>query len=134
MPLENNQLNDKNLHKGSPGDHLANERTFLAWVRTSIGLMASGFAVAKFTLFVKQITYSVRKEAMPSPGYSSILGILLVGIGALLGLLAFLRYRRLEKQLENATYSSSRSLTVFLTLFILLIGVLLILYLMSSPI
>jgi uncharacterized membrane protein YidH (DUF202 family) len=40
---------------GSASDHLANERTFLAWVRTSIGIMAFGFVVVKFTLFVKQL-------------------------------------------------------------------------------
>ena len=34
-------------------EHLANERTFLAWMRTSIGIMAFGFVVVKFALFVK---------------------------------------------------------------------------------
>lgn len=33
--------------------HLANERTFLAWIRTSIGIMAFGFAFEKFALFVR---------------------------------------------------------------------------------
>ena len=31
--------------------HMANERTFLAWIRTSIGLIAFGFVVEKFCLF-----------------------------------------------------------------------------------
>lgn len=35
-------------------DHMANERTFLAWIRTSIGIMAFGFVVEKFVLFIKQ--------------------------------------------------------------------------------
>lgn len=35
--------------------HMANERTFLAWIRTSIGIMAFGFVMEKFALFVKQI-------------------------------------------------------------------------------
>jgi uncharacterized membrane protein YidH (DUF202 family) len=30
--------------------HMANERTFLAWIRTSIGMMAFGFVVEKFAL------------------------------------------------------------------------------------
>ncbi|HXM85130.1 MAG TPA: DUF202 domain-containing protein, partial [Stellaceae bacterium] len=33
-------------------DHAANERTFLAWVRTSIALMAFGFLIEKFDLFL----------------------------------------------------------------------------------
>jgi putative membrane protein len=34
-------------------DHAANERTYLAWVRTAIAVMAFGFLVEKFDLFVK---------------------------------------------------------------------------------
>ena len=34
-------------------DHLANERTFLAWVRTAIAVMAFGFIVEKFDLFLE---------------------------------------------------------------------------------
>jgi len=35
--------------------HMANERTFLACIRTSIGIMAFGFVVEKFGLFMRQI-------------------------------------------------------------------------------
>ncbi|HET8995258.1 MAG TPA: DUF202 domain-containing protein, partial [Acetobacteraceae bacterium] len=34
-------------------DHAANERTFLAWIRTAIAIMAFGFLVAKFNLFLR---------------------------------------------------------------------------------
>ncbi|MEK7197689.1 MAG: DUF202 domain-containing protein, partial [Nitrospirota bacterium] len=37
--------------------HMANERTFLAWIRTSIGIMAFGFVVERFSIFVKQVSY-----------------------------------------------------------------------------
>ena len=43
---------EKIKSQGSAGDHLANERTFLAWIRTSIGIMAFGFVVVKFSLFL----------------------------------------------------------------------------------
>jgi putative membrane protein len=33
-------------------DHAANERTFLAWLRTSIAVIAFGFVIEKFNLFV----------------------------------------------------------------------------------
>ena len=33
-------------------DHAANERTFLAWVRTGIAVIAFGFVIEKFNLFV----------------------------------------------------------------------------------
>lgn len=38
--------------KKNTRDHLANERTLLAWVRTSIGIMAFGFVVFEFSLFI----------------------------------------------------------------------------------
>jgi putative membrane protein len=34
-------------------DHLANERTFLAWVRSCIAIMALGFVVARFGLLIR---------------------------------------------------------------------------------
>ena len=33
-------------------DHAANERTYLAWVRTAVAVMAFGFPVEKFDLFL----------------------------------------------------------------------------------
>ncbi len=33
-------------------DHLANKRTFLAWVRTGIALMGFGFVISKFEIFI----------------------------------------------------------------------------------
>lgn len=34
-------------------DHLANERTLLAWVRTALAFIAFGIAIEKFTLFMQ---------------------------------------------------------------------------------
>jgi len=113
--------------------HMANERTFLAWIRTSIAIMAFGFVVEKFSLFVKQMAYYLGKEAAPPPpGYSSIIGIVLVGLGVLMGLLAFVRYRAVERQIEENTYRPSVVLSVLLFLSVLSIGVFLMLYLVHS--
>jgi putative membrane protein len=119
--------------QGSPGDHLANERTFLAWVRTSIGIMAFGFVVVKFSLFVKQISLILgREDVVHSKGHSGFLGISLVAVGAITAVLAYLRYRQTEKQLNNAQYTHSSLLLTLLTAFIFLVSVLLIVYLVGS--
>jgi uncharacterized membrane protein YidH (DUF202 family) len=113
--------------------HMANERTFLAWVRTSIAIMAFGFVVEKFSLFVKQMGYFLGREATPpQPGYSAIIGIVLVGLGLVMGVLSFIRYKAVEKQIENDTYKPSPILSVMLLLSLLAIGVFLILYLYHS--
>ena len=43
-------------------DHAANERTFLAWVRTGIAVIAFGFVIEKFNLFVLTIASSTSAE------------------------------------------------------------------------
>jgi putative membrane protein len=113
--------------------HMANERTFLAWIRTSIAVMAFGFVVEKFSLFVKQMAYYLGKETVPpQPGYSSLIGIVLVGLGVLMGVLAYFRFKTVERQIDDDTYRPSAILSVLLTLAMIAIGVFLLLYLVHS--
>lgn len=119
---------------------MANERTFLAWIRTSIGIMAFGFVVEKFGLFIKQFSYFISQGygqigtpgQVPTPGYSSVLGIALIGLGALMGVLAFIRYKKVECQIDANTYQPSFILDVMLTLSIFAIGIFLIIYLIHT--
>jgi putative membrane protein len=113
--------------------HMANERTFLAWIRTSIGIMAFGFVVERFSIFVKQVSYFLGKEvSLPSRGYSAALGISLVAIGALIGVLSFIRYTKVERQINEDTYQSSVILDIMLALAVLVIGIFLVIYLIHS--
>lgn len=113
--------------------HMANERTFLSWIRTSIGIMAFGFVVEKFALFLKQVSYFLGNEVQaPSRGYSSVFGIVLVGLGALMGVLAFIRYKKVEKQIDEDAYQPSLILDVLLAMSVLTIGIFLIIYLIHS--
>jgi putative membrane protein len=112
---------------------MANERTFLAWIRTSISIMAFGFVVEKFSLFVKQMSFYLGKEtAPPAPGYTSIFGIILIGLGALMGFLAFFRYKVVQRQIDEDTYEPSKLLGILLTLSIVVIGLFLVLYLIHT--
>ncbi len=114
-------------------DHLANERTFLAWIRTSIGMMAFGFVVVKFALFVKQLTLLIGKQhVIPQNGYSSTMGIALVVAGTLVSIMAYFRYKKAEKQINENNYHSSSLLTSMLIGFICLISILLVAYLIES--
>ena len=114
-------------------DHLANERTFLAWMRTSIGIMAFGFVVVKFSLFVKQLTTLLGKpHIVQQKGYSAVMGIALVAVGTITTVLSYMRYKKTEKQINNNTYQSSYVLIPVLVSFIFLISVLLIAYLIES--
>ncbi len=119
--------------RNNASDHLANERTFLAWIRTSIGIMAFGFVVVKFSLFVKQISMILGKEnIIHLKGYSGILGIVLVAVGTLTAVLSYMRYINSEIQINEGYYKHSSLLITVLTTFIFLVSVLLIVYLVNS--
>ena len=117
--------------------YMANERTFLAWIRTSIGIMAFGFVVEKFALFIKQMSLflgkaNIENASPPSHGYSAIVGIFLVGLGTLMGLLAFVRYKKVKKQIDEDTYQPSSILGILLTISVLAVGIFLVVYLIHS--
>jgi putative membrane protein len=119
--------------QGSATDHLANERTFLAWIRTSIGIMAFGFVVVKFSLFVKQISLLLNKQMLlPPKGYSAMLGIFLVLVGTITAVLAYIRYKKVERQLEEGDYQHSSLLLTIITSLIFLVSACLITYLIEN--
>ncbi|SDF58371.1 putative membrane protein [Dyadobacter soli] len=127
---ENNEHPERQY---KPNDHLANERTYLAWVRTGVGIMAFGFVVVKFSLFVTQIGLALGKPVkLHSHGYSKIIGIVLVlfGIGSIL--LAFVEYHLTEEQLRSGMYRPKSWLTNLLTGVLVLISVILVVYLIQS--
>lgn len=137
-------MSDKEVQNSSGSsharDHMANERTFLAWIRTSIGIMAFGFVVEKFAIFIKQITLILgtsHSQLLPNTphslqGYSSVFGVLLVSFGVLICLFAFIKYKKVEKQIEGDTYRPSMLLNIILTIAVLLIGIFLVFYLNNS--
>jgi len=128
-------MNKNNNSIANPSDHLANERTFLAWIRTSIAIMGFGFVVVKFALFIKQISLvlnTTKQTILPGKGYSTQIGILLVAIGAFMSFYSYVRYRITEKQLINRAYQPSFLPSLLLTLAILIVGVLLVIYLIPG--
>lgn len=58
------------------------ERTFLSWLRTGLSLMGFGFVVARFGLFLREMSL-LQGQAMPT-GFSRWFGIALIGLGVAL--------------------------------------------------
>jgi uncharacterized membrane protein YidH (DUF202 family) len=113
-------------------DHMANERTFLAWMRTSIGVMAFGFVVEKFSIFMEKMAhyFNEKKDLFTSSdGFSRHLGIYLVALGALIGLLAYVNYLKTSRQLEDSRYQPSPFLAGAVTLLFAIVAIVLIVYL-----
>lgn len=126
-------MEEKDKKPGGATDHLANERTFLAWVRTSIALMGFGFVIVKFALFIRQISAVLGDKITPSgKGNSAIIGVIMVALGALITTLAFIRYRNIEKRLINSSYFPSKWLSLLVTLSIIIGAALLVIYLLPN--
>ena len=129
--------NNKPAKGSNLRDHMANERTFLAWIRTSIGIMAFGFVVEKFSFFIKKFSYFFEKEvpihvSASAFSYSSIFGIVLVALGAMMGLLALIRYKKVEREIINNTYQPSIIIDIMVAMGIIIIGIFLIFYMIYT--
>jgi putative membrane protein len=84
-------------------EHLANERTLLAWVRTAVALMGLGFVVARFGLFLRQL--ALERAAPAEPGQASaVIGAALVAAAVLITVFSTLRFFRARAQIERGRY------------------------------
>ena len=74
-----------------PRAYFAAERTFLAWIRTGLGLIGIGFAVSRFGLFFRQLSASESHLPTRATGLSVWSGVTLVGLGVVVILSSVLR-------------------------------------------
>ena len=85
-------------------DLAANERTFLAWVRTAIAIIALGFVVEKFELFLHYMAGGQKGAKAPVPSQVSAaeaIGLLLVALGILIIAVAAFRFLSFRKRLHD---------------------------------
>ena len=114
-------------------EHLANERTFLAWVRTSVALIGLGFVIVKFALFLQELSFVLGQNVIElSEGFSAFTGVIIVAFGVGLTPFAFFQYKKVEKQINRQSYKSSSILTLIVTFSIIAGGLLIILHLINS--
>lgn len=107
-------------------EHQANERTFLAWLRTSIALIGFGFAIARFGLFLQQLQRTLTPQEPPTDTLltSENLGISLVVFGIVIIAVAAWRYNRVLGQIERGDYRPSRLTIWVVTAVVMILGTL----------
>jgi putative membrane protein len=114
-------------------EHQANERTFLAWLRTAIALIAFGLTIARFGYLLYELQGTVQATPLYTPVFQSpltssqVLGTGLIGLGITLIGFALWQYNRVFWQIEQANYQPDR-LVIWVTA-----GLVLILGLLSLP-
>jgi putative membrane protein len=84
-------------------DHAANERTFLAWVRTAIAVMAFGFVIERFDLFLQVAAPQLAQRQLSAHGQmlANLAGLAFIGIGVAIVVIASLRFMRTSKEIES---------------------------------
>jgi putative membrane protein len=114
-------------------DHAANERTFLAWVRTAIAVMAFGFVIERFDLFLQVVAPQLAlKQAAPhGQSFANAAGLAFIAIGVVMIVIAGFRFRKTAKDIEteDAVPSTGQRFDLALAALIGLLGVALFLYL-----
>jgi len=84
----------------------------LAWIRTGIALMAFGFAIARFGLFLRELV-AVRAPK-PNEGLGTEwLGTLLVTLGMVTNLVGTLRYGQIRRGIERGDVGAPGATIVY---------------------
>jgi uncharacterized membrane protein YidH (DUF202 family) len=82
-------------------DHLANERTFLAWIRTGIAGVVFGFAIGRFAIAIRQwMALQGQGNTAATTGISVWFGMTAILGGALICIVGLVRYRRTREQID----------------------------------
>lgn len=119
-------------------DHAANERTFLAWIRTVIAVAAFGFLVEKFDLF---LDITSRSAGGPVPSVlgqtvANVTGLLIIVLAGVMMVLATIRFRRTAAAIDadETRPSTGVRMDTALVVMLMLFGAVLLAYVTYSAV
>ncbi|GCE06946.1 YidH family protein [Dictyobacter aurantiacus] len=108
-------------------EHLANERTFLAWVRTALAVISFGVMVARIGgRFERHDPHS-----MPHFSFSLLLGVSFTLLGVVLMLVALRNFLYVRSSIERASFHPYRDFAMLLTAMIAFIAIVLTIFLLT---
>jgi putative membrane protein len=112
---------------------MANERTFLAWIRTCIAVISLGFVIARFGVWLRELaTQFAPNKEIQSTSFSLLVGVAMMALGSVLTLMAAWRYRAINRAIDLGEYQADRGLVYFVTISVALLGAAMIAYLLST--
>ena len=94
-------------------DVLANERTYLAYVRTALAFIAFGFVIARFSLFAREFATLVHSHD-DAPGVSTAFGTAMAVFGIFMSVFGAWRYASTARALQEDRVVSLSSVTGYL--------------------
>ena len=114
-------------------EHLANERTFLAWIRTCISIISLGFVVAKFSVWMREIAVRLDpSKPIPAAGISMPVGVIMMAFGGMLAIFAAWQHYRVKRAIEEGTIHADSKLVFIVTFAVALLATLMIVYLVIT--
>lgn len=102
-------------------DHLANERTFLAWVRTSVAIVVFGFAIGRFAIAMRQLT-AFQGQVSKTTGLSVWMGMSSILAGVVMVAAGLARYRKTRAQLDEGKFEPAGFVVDLVTIVTVLFG------------
>jgi putative membrane protein len=127
----NAKAENVNSNPNRARDHLANERTFLAWVRTGAAIVVFGFAIGRFSIAMRQLT-ALEGHAIRTAGMSVWMGSGAIVAGVAMVVAGLVRYRKTRAQLDSGTFEPAGFVLDFITVLTVLFGMVLAGYLIYT--
>src|ERR1700756_5068815 len=122
---------DRSAQIAKASDHLANERTFLAWIRTSISIIVFGFVVAKFGITLREFL-RVQGNSQHESGMSLAMGVGFMAMGVFMALVSLFRYRTTMKRLKSDEFQPADGIVTTLAIIAAVLGTILAVYLVYT--
>jgi len=113
-------------------DHLANERTFLAWTRTGLATITFGFVVQRFGLLLRQLGLKNTPIPLTEAHYSAVIGISLTVLGVLMIIVALVNFLRIRDAIDKEDFHPQAGFAILLTVLASIIGITLVFYLFTN--
>lgn len=112
MELNRNQTIDSKYIQ----QHLANERTFLAWLRTAIAIIGVGFLVTN-------LHFNMKASLSPVGDLlANVIGFVSVVVGILTIVMAIIAYMRKINTINEQTYRTPKTTIIVLGIFVIMIA------------
>ena len=125
--MDNSSISNPNRAR----DHLANERTFLAWVRTGAAIVVFGFAIGRFSIAMRQLT-ALSGHVVRTAGMSVWMGAGSIVAGVILVIAGMVRYRKTRMQLDAGTFQPAGFVVDLVTILTVVFGLVLAGYLIYT--
>jgi len=103
----------------NPTNVLANERTYLAYIRTAVAFIAFGFVIARFSLFTHEISIIAHLELLRSQAISAGLGTAMAIFGIIVGAFGAYRYTIADRRLREGSVSAMHPFVATVGAFVL---------------